>query len=132
MNEIATAIEEVRAELSTAATEFLPDTCTIKAPGTETRDAYGEITTTDGDAATLVPCKYEALSAYEQSVGGSTVGSATHRLRLPANAVTLAIQPNRRIVVDTRGLVPALTFEVTGRLDASTDVMLTLAATLKG
>lgn len=132
MNAYATALERARAKLSTKADKFLPDLCTIYGPGTETRDAYGNVTTADTSLASSVPCKYEALSAFERSVGGSIAASSTHRLRMPANAVTLGIEENMRIVVAARGVVPALTFEVTGRLDASTDLMLSVAAVLRG
>ena len=58
--------------------------------------------------------------------------SATHKIKLPATEDTMAISGAYRLVVQERGLTGELEFEVTGRLDSSSDLFLYVAATLKG
>lgn len=127
MNEYAQAIEDARNEVAEAAAEFLPDTCTVSRPGAPSTDAYGATTETPSATAN-VPCKYEAASVSESSHGGALLATATHVVTLPA---TTAVEAEDTIIVDARGAAPQLTFQVTGRLDKSTDLLLKVAATLQ-
>ena len=128
----ASAIDRARAKLSSKGGKFLPDVCTIKRPNsTEARNARGEVTTSDTNLATDVPVKYEALSTFERMTGGEVTAQASHRLTLPANATTLTIGGGDRVEVQARGVTPTLLFEVTGRLDSSTSLMLMVAAVLR-
>jgi hypothetical protein len=127
MNEFAQAIEDARAEVAEAATEFLPDTCTVSSPGAASTDAYGA-TAQPPSTTPNVPCKYEAGGVSEGERGGALLATATHVLTLPAN---VAVEAEDTIVVDARGAAPQLTFQVTGRLDKSTDLLLKVAATLQ-
>lgn len=132
LSDAGEAIDEARAEISASASDFMPDVLTIVGPQTEVRDTDGYITTADSNIELDVPCSYEALTAFERQAGGQMTLSASHRIRMPANEDTLAIQPNQRLVVAARGVTPALTFDVTGRLDSSTSVFLEVAAILRG
>jgi hypothetical protein len=109
----------------------MPDLCTISGPGVETRDSFGEISTADASIATNVPCEYSALSVYERQSGGETAQTATHKLKLPATAETLAIGGSARGVIAARGASPEMSFEVTGRLDDSTGIFLWLAIVMR-
>jgi hypothetical protein len=133
----AAAIDRARARVAAKAHKFLPDVLTVYTPGAETRDGAGWETSEDktfevnGSEASEIPCSYSALSAFERSAGGTVTQSASHRLRMPINEFTLAIQPRHRLIVAERGEAPELTFEVTGRLDSSTSLFLEVAATLR-
>ena len=140
MGDYGAAIDRARARVSAKASRILPDLCSFVGPppdvepGEEERDGDGYVV--DGDEAigglSNVPCEYRALSVFERGIAGGTNQTATHRLKLPANANTLGISGTARGVIAARGLSRSLNFEVTGRLDGSTGVFLNLAIVLKG
>lgn len=128
MNEYAEAIEDARLELGEAAADFLTDVCTISRPGAPSTDGYGNTTEAASDIATGVPVSYKAMSVFERMTAGALGAIADHRLTLPANT---DVRESDTIIVEARGAVPQLTFQMTGRLDKATDLMLTVAATLQ-
>lgn len=127
MNKYAQAIENARVKVGQAAAKFLPDTCTVSRPGAASTDHYG-VTTETPSTTTNVPCKYEAGGVSQSERGGALLATATHVITLPANT---AVEAEDTIIVDARGQVPQLTFQVGGRLDKSTDLLLKVAATLQ-
>lgn len=141
MGALTEAVETARAAVNAVASEVLTDVCSFTRPGAEARNAYDETTTPDNPAIANVPCGYKALTAIEKLSGGRVTAVATHKLKLPANADTLVIDENYKGTIAARTAiveevevetVPAMKFEVTGRLDSSLDAFLYLAITLKG
>lgn len=128
MNKFASAIENARVKVGQAAAKFLTDTCTIMRPGAPSTDASGNTTETPASSSTNVPVSYAAMSVFENMTAGALGATADHKLTLPANT---DVKESDTIIVDARGAVPQLTFQVTGRLDKATDLMLTVAATLQ-
>lgn len=129
---VADAINRQRASAARVAPTALPDLCTISTPGASTVDDYGNATNTPSSISS-VPCKYEALSAFEQSRAGSVAAFATHAIKLPMfwNGEVVTVGANASILVAARDPYPALSFTVTGQLSGSVDVWLRVAAKLE-
>lgn len=104
------------------------DICTVKRKGTPTSDGEGGFSATETDTATDVPCRYRTLSVYEKLAGGAAIAGATHRIILPSDTDATA---KDRIIVEARGDVPQLTFNVTGRIENAASGLLEIEAVLE-
>lgn len=128
MNELATAIEEVRAELAGASSEFFPATCSLIGP-TRTVSGSGH-TLNDTVLATNIPIKVKHVSGGIQVNEGGVNVIKSHRLTLPVTAATVAINQHYKIKVDAYGTNPEMIFEQpVSQLD-SMSPFLNLAATI--
>ena len=128
MSEVGTAIDEVRAELNTAAPEFLPDLCDL-IQLTLQDDGHNGQTLKPTTVATDIPCRYSEVAGSE---GGSVIGSktytATHRLTFGASADTMAIVPEYFIRVHARGDKPEMIFDQPVRAKGSMAVFVNCLA----
>lgn len=131
VSDVGDAIDEIRAAYAEAMPDFMPDVCRVTVPGAPTA-SRGQSTSGASTETANVPCSYEGLSATERAIGGTSVGAATHVIELPVvwQGAYLNVTAESMIVVDARGVNPALTFSVTGALPTSTRLKQRVAATL--
>lgn len=129
MSTLASTLEQFRT--SFPASQLFPNLCDIKELGGSTADGFGGTTETDSTLASNVPCKYEPLSsAVQRQIGGGPITTLTHKLILPATAVTKVIRSHYKIVVQALNGQPELTFRNPVTLDGSFSVFVKLAAEL--
>jgi hypothetical protein len=82
--------DEIAAMQATQAT-YLPDTCTILAPGTA-RTATGGVADTLGTVAANVPCRFRQIAAGQKvRHGGVVLEGPMNLLTLPASVSLLAV-----------------------------------------
>lgn len=126
---MAAAIEEFR--VGFPASQFFTDLCNIVIDDTETPDGFGGTSADELTLASNVPCKYQALSLGSRNqIAGGVNTNLTHKITLPATAITKVIQPHYRIVVRSLNGQPQLTFRNPVTLDGSFGIHTTLAAEL--
>lgn len=128
MDDVATAIEEVRAELNTASPEFFPATCSLIGPVRSTAGAGHTIG--DSVLATNIPIKVKHVSGGIQVNEGGVNVIKSHRLTLPVRSETLLIDQHYKIKIAAYGTNPEMIFEQpVSQLD-SLSPFLVFAATL--
>lgn len=110
MNELALAIEEVRAELAGASNEILFDVCDIDGPMLVDGGASGD-SVSIGSVATNINVSYKGLGTGKTIVVGGEAYTASHQLKMARIATTVAITPRHKIKVRARGNTPLLIFE---------------------
>lgn len=112
MNELASAIEEVRTELAGAQAEILFDECDIYAPLFVDGGELGDTVTLNPiPVARNVGITYKGLSkGKEVNVGGESY-IASHALRMARTAINVAISPRHQLRTKPRGKTPQLIFE---------------------
>src|SRR5688500_3119439 len=98
MNELATAIEEVRTELAAAANEILFDLCDSDGPTLTDGGAAGDHVSF-GPVATNINVSYKALGSGKQIVVGGEAYTASHQLRMARTSTTVSITPRHKIKV---------------------------------
>ena len=130
MNELATAIEDIRAELATVAPEIFPDACEIVSISTTT-DEFGNPLEVRTVIASNVPMKYSAMSSSEKIIGEGEQSVLSHKLKMGVTADTITITPSYQIVVEARGESPKLTFENPTSLIGSFSPFMVVAANLR-
>ena len=130
MNELATAIEEVRTELAGIGNEILFDLCDIYGPKFTDGGAEGDSLTKDYPVATNVNVTYKGFGANKQFVVGGNAYTASHELKMVRNVKTVAITPEHRITLHPRGLTGALIFENPHIDESSISPLLKVNATL--
>lgn len=112
MNELATAIEEVRTELAGSANEILFDLCDLYGPtftdGGATGDSVG---VSPAPIAQNLNISYEGFGVSKVFVVGGEAYTASHRLKMVYTSTTVAITPRHLIKVQSRGLTGLLIFE---------------------
>lgn len=130
MGEVTTAIEEARASLDAASSEFMTDLCDVSTVS-ETPDGYGGTTETPNTIASDVPCSYKPMSQpLERQFGGAALVTLTHLITMGSNAITKQIRPDYKIVVHAHDDVPEMTFENPVAMNSSTSPFVKLAAAL--
>lgn len=131
MNELASAIEEVRTELAGAANDILFDLCDIYAPlFTEGGSAGDSVGLNPTPVATNVNVTYKGLGGTKEFVVGGEAYTASHQLKMVRTATTVAITPRHRLALKARGLTPALIFEKPFTVEDSISPLLKVNATL--
>lgn len=128
MNDVALAIEEVRAELSSASSEFFPATCSLIGPVKTTAGAGHTIA--DSVLASNIPIKVKHVSGGIQVNEGGVNAIKSHRLTLPVRSETLLINQHYKIKVAAYGTNPEMIFEQPVSQVDSMSPFLVLAATL--
>lgn len=128
MNEIARAIEEARREVARAAREILFDLCDIYAPTFADGGASGDSVSYGDPVARNVSISYKGLGNGRQYVAGGEAYIASHELKMPWNATTLAITPEHRLRVHARGITPEMIFQKPAAIDDSKSAFLMLNA----
>lgn len=131
MNELASAIEEVRAELAGAANDILFDLCDIYAPlFTDGGSAGDSVGLNPTPVATNVNVTYKGFGATRQFIAGGEAYTADSQLKMVRNAQTVAITPRHRLHLKVRGLTGALIFEKPHVTEDSISPLLKVNATL--
>jgi hypothetical protein len=127
----AAYIDSLRDKSGAQAGLWFPDVMTIYGPGTETPDGAGGFTTAPTVIAANVRCKHKLLTqgAAELLAGGQVEAVSTHTIECPYGT---DIKASYYVVVAARGDVPALTFQINGAFESSTQNWLKFGATLKG
>lgn len=110
MNELATAIEEVRTELAGIGNDILFDLCDIYGPTFTDGGAAGD-SVNKVPVATNVNVTYKGFGTSRQFVVGGEAYTASHQLKMVRTAKTVAITPEHRITVKARGRTGQLVFE---------------------
>lgn len=110
MSEIGDAIEEVREALAESASEFLPGTCTLIAP-VKADDGFSGHTISDSELATSIPCRVDFVSGGAQVNVSGVMVIKSHRITLPVNPETLAIDGHYKIKIDAEGSTPEMIFD---------------------
>lgn len=109
MNELASAIEEVRTELAGIGNDILFDLCDIEAPeftdGGEAGDGFSKV-----PFASNINVTYKGFGGVRQFTVGGESYTATGQLKMVRTAKTVAITPEHRITLRPRGLTRALVF----------------------
>lgn len=108
---------------------FMPDLATIQTP-TRGQDASGGQTQSFATTGSGIPCVYEALSTPRvEQIGSSVRVTASHRIYMPATAITEAISSKDQIIIAAHGTTPALTFR-NPSMQGGSDPMVTVVALL--
>jgi hypothetical protein len=129
MNELATAIEEVRTELAGAANEILFDLCDLDGPTFVDGGGSGD-SVTIGSIAQNLNVSYKGFGGTRQfTVGGETY-TASHELKMVRTTTTVAITPRYLIKVQARGLTGQLIFQKPFIFEDSKSPFLKIGATL--
>lgn len=129
MNELAAAIEEVRAELAGAANEILFDLCDIDGPILVDGGSSGDSVSL-GPIATNVNVSYRGLGNGKQFVIGGEAYTASHELKMVRTTTTVAITPRHLVKVQPRGITGQLIFEKPFIIEDSKSPFLKIGATL--
>lgn len=109
------------------ATESMPDVCDVTSPSTtETRDAYGEITTGETTTQNDIKCGYAPATGRELIAGGQVAEAGDYVLRFPANT---NVPANSTVVVAARGAALQRTFRVKAELHRSDEIHTRVLAT---
>jgi len=110
------------AEMRTAYDLTLRDLATVKKPSnTETRDAYGELTTADETVVSGVKCGYRILNGMERIVAGGQAAAGDVEIRFESS-VAGVVKPEMTVVIEARDPLPERTFKVTRALETSLTV----------
>lgn len=129
MSEVGTAIDEARAEIATAASEFMADVCNLWGP-TFVDGGSASDSETIALIASNIPVEYKGSAGNSQVVIGGNAYVASHQLKMPYTATTATITPKHFIKVQARGDTPELVFEKPVIAHKGLDVLLNVAATL--
>lgn len=131
MNELAAAIEEVRAELAGAADIYV-GTLKIVVPSAGSPDGFGGETDGTPTEYPNVPFrKIEPLGRSDLVVAGSQITTQTHKITLPATAVTKRVKSHYQLIVPAHDDFEEQVFENPVALIGSLDAFVRVAATLK-
>jgi hypothetical protein len=129
MAEVGDAIEEVRAEIATAASEFMPDVCRLISTALATQGDGHTISETV--SATDIPCSHEQLSGGGVQIDDNgSVAIKTHRIQMPYTSETILINRHYKIRVTARGFNPQMIFEHPVRQIDAMSPLVTVYATL--
>lgn len=132
LSAVGDAIDLARAEVSAAASDFMPDVLTIISYGSVTEDAYGGTSASESTVANI-PCEVQDLSTFERLTQSGTASGATNRIKVPFNATTAGITARQRLTVAARGVVPERTYEVVGPpRTGSNEIFLLIDVAFKG
>jgi hypothetical protein len=130
MSDVGDAINEARTEIASSASEFMPDLCDIIGEGLVS-DAHSGQTIGETVVASSIPCQVnETPQSAGPIVAGGVSYSGTHRIRLPANANTMAIVPTQMLRVQANDNHGELIFEQPVRAEGSMAVFVTVSAKL--
>lgn len=130
MSVLGDAINQVRSQLDSAASQFMADTCSIILL-TSSQDDSGGSGDTPSTVGSSIPCLVEALKVpLQKQVGGRMITGLDHQITLPANSTTAAILPKHKIVVAARGVTPEMTFNDPVVLPDSLGPFIVVAASL--
>lgn len=129
MNDVTLAIEEARAEIAAASSEFFPDLCDLIIPGATVPDGFGGETQPVPIIHRNIPCKVEVLGRSDVPIGGAQITTQGHKITMGATAITKQIKPHYQIVVQGHHDMAEQTFENPVVLMGSFDVFMKIAAT---
>jgi hypothetical protein len=129
MNELASAIEEVRTELAGAANEILFDLCDLDGPTFVDGAGAGD-SVTIGSIATNLNISYKGFGGSKVMVVGGETYTATHELKMVRTSTTVAITPRYLVKVQARGNTGQLIFQQPFIIEDSMSPFLKIGATL--
>lgn len=111
MSELGDAINEVRTELASAASEFMFDLCDLIPDPSLVAQGAGH-TLTDSAAVTSIPCTHKQLGGGGVRIDdGESVVTKTHKVTLPYTSDTVLIDRHYQIRIHARGFNPQVIFE---------------------
>lgn len=130
MNDLATAIADVRSELAASADEIFPDLCDVVEIG-KVDDGHSGHTTGETAIASNIPCKFDEVPASQGPIiGGGGSYQATHRIKFPATNETMAIKPSHILKIQANDNHEEMRFEMPVRARGSMAVFVTVTAKL--
>lgn len=131
MNELATAIEEVRTELAGSANEILFDLCDLFGPTFADGGAAGDsVGVGSTPIAQNLNISYKGFGVSKVFVVGGEAYTATHELKMVRTTTTVAITPRHLIKIQARGNTGQLVFEKPFITEDSMSPFLKINATL--
>jgi hypothetical protein len=132
MSEVGDAVNEVRTELATAASEFMSDLCDLGV-SVKTDQGAGH-TIADSWIASDIPCSHEQIGGGGVQVNdnGTTV-TKTDRIVMPYTSTTKLIDRQYKIRVHANGFNPQVIFEQpVQQLSATAPLLEVLAVVTEG